>query len=266
MLSRKGRETGMEREQFQKKLEELGRLAKEKENRLRAEEVREFLGEMELTEEQYQLVFAYLASRLVTVEGYIPAAPEKNPNEKPELTEEEKIFLAQYREELSCLEFLDEEALEELCWEVEESADDGVRARLTEQLLPVVLEIAQSFTGRGLPLGDLVQEGNVGLLLALETLGLRDGETTALSYLRQEIESAVVQALEEQQTEKQAGDLLAGRLNELRDGIKKLTDELERKVSIEELSVFLDMPVEEIEDLLKIAGEGTGEAPSEEQD
>ena len=57
----------MEREQFQKKLEELGRLAKEKENRLRAEEVREFLGEMELTEEQYQLVFAYLASRLVTV-------------------------------------------------------------------------------------------------------------------------------------------------------------------------------------------------------
>lgn len=170
------------------------------------------------------------------------------------------------REELSCLEFLDEEALEELCWEVEESADDGVRARLTEQLLPVVLEIAQSFTGRGLPLGDLVQEGNVGLLLALETLGLRDGETTALSYLRQEIESAVVQALEEQQTEKQAGDLLAGRLNELRDGIKKLTDELERKVSIEELSVFLDMPVEEIEDLLKIAGEGTGEAPSEEQD
>ncbi len=313
MLSRKGRETGMEREQFQKKLEELGRLAKEKENRLRAEEVREFLGEMELTEEQYQLVFAYLASRLVTVEGYIPAAPEKNPNEKPELTEEEKIFLAQYREELSCLEFLDEEALEELCWEVEESADDGVRARLTEQLLPVVLEIAQSFTGRGLPLGDLVQEGNVGLLLALETLGLRDGETTALSlpvvleiaqsftgrglplgdlvqegnvglllaletlglrdgettalsHLRQEIESAVVQALEEQQTEKQAGDLLAGRLNELRDGIKKLTDELERKVSIEELSVFLDMPVEEIEDLLKIAGEGTGEAPSEEQD
>ena len=111
-----------------------------------------------------------------------------------------------------------------------------------------------------------MQEGNVGLLLALETLGLRDGETTALSYLRQEIESAVVQALEEQQTEKQAGDLLAGRLNELRDGIKKLTDELERKVSIEELSVFLDMPVEEIEDLLKIAGEGTGEAPSEEQD
>ena len=55
------------------------------------------------------------------------------------------------------------------------------------------------------------------------------------------------------------GDLLAERLNHLSDGIKKLSDELERKVSLEELSVFMDMPVEEIEDLLKLAGEGTGD-------
>ena len=67
------------------------------------------------------------------------------------------------------------------------------------------------------------------------------------------------QALEDQQTERQAGNLLAERLNHLSDGIKKLSDELERKVSVEELSVFMDMPVEEIEDLLKLAGEGTGE-------
>ena len=39
------------------------------------------------------------------------------------------------------------------------------------------------------------------------------------------------------------------------DEIKKLTDELERKVSIEELAVYMDMPAEEIENLLKLAGE-----------
>ena len=42
----------MERQEFQKKLEELGRLAEERENRIRAEEVRDFLKDMELTEEQ----------------------------------------------------------------------------------------------------------------------------------------------------------------------------------------------------------------------
>ena len=50
----------MEQQEFQKKLEELGRLAQTKENRLRTEEIREFLKDMELTEEQFQLVYAYL--------------------------------------------------------------------------------------------------------------------------------------------------------------------------------------------------------------
>ena len=214
----------MERQEFQKKLEELGRLAEERENRIRAEEVRDFLKDMELTEEQMELVFAYLASRLVTVEGYVPAKREEE--EEAQLTPEE---------------------------------EDGVKARLTEQLLPEVIRTARGFAGRGLPLGDLIQEGNIGLMLAMETLGLRAEGQTALDYLKQEIRSAVSAALEEQQTERQAGDLLAERLNHLSDGIKKLSDELERKVSLEELSVFMDMPVEEIEDLLKLAGEGTGD-------
>ena len=123
-----------------------------------------------------------------------------------------------------------------------------------------MLKTARSFAGRGLPFGDLVQEGNIGLMLAMETLGLRPEGMTALDYLKEEIRTAVSQALEDQQVEQQAGDLLAERLNHLSDGIRKLSDELERKVSLEELSMFMDMPVEEIEDLLKLAGEGTGDS------
>ena len=58
---------------------------------------------------------------------------------------------------------------------------------------------------------------------------------------------------------KEAGSLIAERLNHLRDEIKKLTDELERKVSVEELAMYMDMPAQEIEDLLKLAGETPGE-------
>ena len=45
----------------------------------------------------------------------------------------------------------------------------------------------------------------------------------------------------------------------------ELSGELERQVSVEELSAFMDMPVEEIEDLLKLAGEGTGDGESTEE-
>lgn len=248
----------MEQQEFQKKLEELGRLAQTKENRLRTEEIREFLKDMELTEEQFQLVYAYLASRMITVEGYVPAREEAE--EEAELTPEEQSFLEQYQKEMEYLTFLEEEGLLELCREAEETGDGGAKARLTEQLLPEVLKTARSFAGRGLPFGDLVQEGNIGLMLAMETLGLRPEGMTALDYLKEEIRTAVSQALEDQQVEQQAGDLLAERLNHLSDGIRKLSDELERKVSLEELSMFMDMPVEEIEDLLKLAGEGTGDS------
>ena len=70
-----------------------------------------------------------------------------------------------------------------------------------------------------------------------------------------QVRNLISQAVEDDRAEKEAGGLLANRLNDLRDEIKKLTDELERKVSIEELAVYMDMPAEEIENLLKLAGE-----------
>lgn len=248
----------MEKEAFQKRLEDLGELAKINNNRLSTDAVKTFLKDMDLTEEQYNLVFGYLASKMITVEGYVPAAGGAAGKE-PELSEEEQNFLAQYEEDLSYLKKVSEAELLELCRQVEEHGDSDAKAHLTEQLLPDVVETAKHYAGRGLPIGDLIQEGNIGLMLALETLGLRENGASALDYLKEEIQKAVGEALEDQQTEKSAGELIADRLNELSDGIKELSGELERQVSVEELSAFMDMPVEEIEDLLKLAGEGTGD-------
>lgn len=242
----------MEKEVFQKRLEDLGELAKINNNRLSTDAVKTFLKDMDLTEEQYNLVFAYLASKLITVEGYVSAA-EGGKDSAPTLSEEEQTFLARYEEDLSYLTTLTEEALLKLCRDVEETGDSDAKSHLTEQLLPKVVETAKHYAGRGLPIGDLIQEGNIGLMLALETLGIRGDGVSALDYLKQEIEKAVSEALEDQQTEKSAGELIADRLNELSDGIKELSGELERQVSVEELSAFMDMPVEEIEDLLKLA-------------
>lgn len=246
----------MNREEFQKRLAELGELAGKNGNRLTDGQVREFFSTMELTEEQYELIFAYLASRQVVVAGYVPAkGEEEKQQEKLPLSEEEEHFLKSYQIELERLKLLEEAELLELCHQVEETGDELAKAKLTEQLLPEVLRLAHDFRGRELSLGDLVQEGNIGLMLALETIGIRSPESTPLEYLRQEICHAMAQALEDDHTEKEAGNLLADRLNHLRDEIKKLTDELERKVSVEELAVYMDMPVEEIENLLKLAGE-----------
>lgn len=254
----------MEKEEFQKKLAELGALAAKNEKRLTNRQVRDFFDALELSEEQYELIFAYLASRQVVVEGYVPAKKQEEERQaQVPLTPEEESFLRSYQKDLDRLELLEEAELLELCRQVEETGDDLLKARLTEQLLPEVLRLADEFRGREVQLGDLVQEGNIGLLLALETLGMRPAGSSALSYLREEICKAISQAVEDHCTEKEAGSHLAQRLNELSDQIRKLTDELERQVSVDELAVYMDMPVEEIEDLLKLAGEGTGEEAGE---
>ena len=177
---------------------------------------------------------------------------------------EEKSFLKSYQAELERLELLEEAELLKLCSQIEETGDGFAKAKLTEQLLPEVLRLAHDFRGRELLLGDLVQEGNIGLMLALETLGMREPGSSPLEYLRQEICQTMAQALEADRAEKEAGSLIAERLNHLRDEIKKLTDELERKVSVEELALYMDMPVEEVEDLLKLAGETSYEETEKE--
>ena len=256
----------MNREEFQQKLTELGKLAGENGNRLTVDQVRNFFISMELSEEQYELIFAYLASRQVVVEGYMPA--QKGKEEKPKtdlpLSGEEKSFLKSYQAELERLEYLEEEELLKLCRQVEETGDGFAKAKLTEQLLPEVLRLAHDFRGREVLLGDLVQEGNIGLMLAMENIGLREPGSSPLQYLRQEICHAIAQAVEDDKAEKEAGSLIAERLNHLRDEIKKLTDELERKVSVEELALYMDMPVEEVEDLLKLAGETSYEETEKE--
>ncbi len=244
----------MEKEAFQKRLEDLGELAKINQNRLSTDAVKTFLKDMELSDEQYDLVFAYLASKAITVEGYLNPAGSAD-SQAPLLSEEEQAFLDQYKEDLQALKPLDEAELSLLCRKAEEDSDPEAKAKLTEQLLPTVLSTAMRYAGRGLPIGDLIQEGNVGLMLALEDISRKEQSVSLLDFLKAEIEASISEALEDQQTSKSAGELLADRLNELQDGIKELSGELDRQVSIEELSAFLDIPAEEIEDLLKIAGD-----------
>ena len=102
---------------------------------------------------------------------------------------------------------------------------------------------------------DLIQEGNIGLLIGLDTLGLMEEGLTSEEHLEKEIRHAIRSALDEQEGEKSTGDEITEKLNKMADAISELTEDLGRQVSPDELSLYLDMSLEEIEDLLRIAGE-----------
>ena len=249
----------MEQAEFLGLLKQLSEYGKEKGNSLTKEEVQAFLSEFPLQEEQLPLVYDYLLSQKIKVQSYETKRAEEGAEipkkEGAAYTREELHFLQSYQRDLRAFARMEAEALEELLCRVEQG-DTLAKSQATEQFLHHVLEQAKELHGRGLPLEDLVQEGNVGLMLCLEALHLREEGVPAVRYVQGEIRRAMEEALEEDANVRRKGNEMADRVNRLSDSIQLLTQELERQVTPEELSAFLDMSVEEIEDILKLAGDG----------
>ena len=161
--------------------------------------------------------------------------------------------MEQYRKDMKSMRRQTEEALQELFSAALTGEQEAIRL-LTEHYMEKVLAVAEEYAHRGMLIQDLIQEGNIGLLMGLHGADAEHGELTE-DYLEREIRKTIRAAMDEQSGETRVGEEVTGKLNKLADSITELTEDLGREVSPEELSVFLDMPLDEIEDLLRIAGD-----------
>ncbi len=240
-----------EKSRFQTALAALCASAENRDRRLQKKEVEVFFRDMELKEEQYPLIYAYLASRRIQVEGVeLPVVS----GDRPLYSEEEHAFLKQYEKEMGRVKKQSEHLLGSLT-DRASKGDQEAKRLLTEHFMDQVPEIAGVYAGQGLMLQDLIQEGNLGLAVGVDTLGLKPEGVSWEAHLRHEIHQAIRRALDEEAGSENTGEQITERLNRLADSITELTEDLGRQVTPEELSLYLDMPVEEIEDLLRIAGE-----------
>lgn len=240
-----------EQSRFRTALAALSAGAENRDRKLGKEEVQEFFRDMDLDEEQYGLVYAYLASKKIRVEGV--ELPDVRVEEQP-YTEEEKEFLEQYKKDMYLVRKQPENVLPSLADRASDG-DEQAKKLLTEHCMDRVLPIAGEYAHRGLLIQDLVQEGNLGLMIGVDTLGLREESQSWEVYLEHEIRRTIRTALDEQAGSDSTGEQITEKLNLLADSITELTEDMGRQVTPEELSLYLDMPLEEIEDLLRIAGE-----------
>lgn len=240
-----------EQTRFRTALAALCASGEKKGKKLNKDEIQAFFQDMDLDQEQYHLVYAYLASKNIQVEGEeLPgAALEETP-----YTEEGQAFLRQYNKDLRGVDKQPQEALPALFCQ---AADGDSRAKklLSEHFMDRVLPIARQYAHQGLLIQDLVQEGHLGLMVGVDTIGLKEKELSEEAYLEREIHRAVRTALDVQNGSDSTGEQITERLNRMADSITELTRDLGRQITPEELALYLDTPLEEIEDLLRIAGE-----------
>lgn len=248
-----------ERIVFREMLSEIKAQADRNGNKLSVEEIKTFFSNAHLTEEQLLLVYAYLSEQKVEVEGYQPAKSAAEKSEEAVLREDgdydpdpEHSYM--YQEELQTIQAVTE--AEELELVKAAAAGDSIaKSKLVELHLQTVYDLAKTYPVSELSVGDLVQEGNIALLLAVEQLQSSASLEEYRMQLYKQISEAMEEAVLEYRDAQEMSAEIAQRANHLQEAVKNLERDLEHKVSVEELSAYLEMPEDEIRDILRMTGD-----------
>ena len=188
----------------------------------------------------------------------------------PLLSAEEEIELAKNmeagavaKEKIAILKSREENATEEELAEIKEEiknlqkdldAGDEAKKRLAEANLRLVVSIAKRYVGRGMLFLDLIQEGNLGLIKAVEKFDYRKGykfSTYATWWIRQ----AITRAIADQARTIRIPVHMGETINKLIRVSRQLLQELGREPSPEEIAAEMNMPVERVREILKISQE-----------
>ena len=249
---------------FIEKLQELLVIAKKKKNVLEYQEINDFFRDMELNAEQFEKILDFLEANNIDVLRISDDDDDILIDEDDEV-EVENIDLSvpdgisiedpvrMYLKEIGKVPLLSAEEEIELAKRME-LGDQEAKKRLAEANLRLVVSIAKRYVGRGMLFLDLIQEGNLGLIKAVEKFDYRKGykfSTYATWWIRQ----AITRAIADQARTIRIPVHMVETINKLIRVSRQLLQELGREPSPEEIAEEMNMPVDRVREILKISQE-----------
>ena len=257
------------------KTKELLAIAKKKKNMLEYQELHDFFQDMNLTDKQLDYVVDYLEKNDIDVLRFTTDndAPDEEIlliDDEPQIDQEEEVDMENidlsvpegvsiedpvrmYLKEIGKVPLLTAEEEIDLAKRMEEG-DEDARKRLAEANLRLVVSIAKRYVGRGMLFLDLIQEGNLGLIKAVEKFDYRKGykfSTYATWWIRQ----AITRAIADQARTIRIPVHMVETINKLIRISRQLLQELGREPTPEEIAQEMNMSVDRVREILKISQE-----------
>ncbi len=258
---------------FDDRIKQIIEAAKEKKNVLQDDEVRGFFSDVQLTDEEYDKILENLDVNHIDVLQM--EEPEDSTDslvddddDMVEISEEDEVDVENidlsipegisiedpvrmYLKEIGKVPLLSAEEEIDLANRIE-AGDEEAKQKLAEANLRLVVSIAKRYVGRGMQFLDLIQEGNLGLIKAVEKFDYRKGfkfSTYATWWIRQ----AITRAIADQARTIRIPVHMVETINKLIRVSRQLEQELGHAPSPEEIAVEMNMPVERIREILKIS-------------
>ena len=209
------------------------------------EEVQEAFAPLGLSGEQLQMVYDYLVKHKIGI-----GAPV-NPDDY--LTEEEKNYLQNYLDELESLPKATPGEKEAITLSAM-AGDLDAQGQLAIFYLPDVVEVARLYSGQGVPLEDLIGEGNLALTAGVSMLGALERTDEAQGMLGKMMMDAMEELIQQQQTAEKADQKMTQRINKVLEAARSLAEELHRKVTVEELAQEAKLSEKAIREAVRLSG------------
>lgn len=255
---------------FEEKLKELVSLGKKNKGILEVELVNDFFKELNLDVNQIDKIYEYLENHNIAVINLVDDTDEE-PDEDLllELENDEEIALVDdiantanvmsddpvklYLKEIGSYPLLSIAEEIELAKKIEQN-DEMAKRTLAESNLRLVVSIAKRYVGRGLSFLDLIQEGNLGLIKAVDKFDYTKGykfSTYATWWIRQ----AITRSIADQSRTIRIPVHMSEVINKTYRVSRSLLQELGREPTEQELADAMNMPLEKVREILKVSAD-----------
>ena len=249
-------------EQFTEKLAGMEELVEKDKNYLEFAQIDSYFKDMKLNSDMMEAIYDYLEQNGIDVLTLAAVADDDEDLDDP-IEDETEIAVPDgvsiedpvrmYLKEIGKVPLLSADEEIKLAQRMEEG-DEAAKKKLAEANLRLVVSIAKRYVGRGMLFLDLIQEGNLGLIKAVEKFDYRKGykfSTYATWWIRQ----AITRAIADQARTIRIPVHMVETINKLIRVSRQLLQELGREPSPEEIAEEMDIPVERVREILKISQE-----------